>query len=556
MLKNWLLGLAILILVSVAALTPYLLGPGKKTAVPVVPTAALVSQNEQVEVGDATKKEEKKREVKKEVRKKKVVKRDQEGWLPYLTIGRNPYCPYRTDEMDRKILRSRGYSEEEVTEYLGLREKGEGSYRAFFKGEKFLWVVFGDARVVEKLRAVWNVPVPGVLYQLKTGRNVVVLDECCNLAEVPPRPVKKEEEIVVLSPVVVEPEASPLVVEEKPLIVEVPQAPAPPIEVLPVQVSPPEKEEEEEKEAPCWIDPKLVAGYEGEPSHNGGDDLDVVYASSAVFCMWRMEDNRGDRGLGLAFQGSLWGGDVNREAGHFKGYLLVGGPAYQETLDEGRNWEARLLFGVLDEKFKQDGYKSHRRFGVVGLGLVYNDYRRWLEGYEWFPKHQAWVTLLTPFTSSLKHSFNGEPIMSDPPGLDLYLSLGGRLYLYDNDYLLPYIQGGFFAEIPGTRSLSLRVGVSDPNFIFGIGIGPDINLVNGGEVFGWGFWFDAFHLVRTWRDEHLANQLVDVTDSVGGNGGGVVVVNGIVMVSVGDQPNQQGESQNSTSVDPQDTGGR
>jgi hypothetical protein len=502
-------------------------------------------------VSVSEKKKEGKKEEAKEVVKKKVVKRDAEGWLPYLTIGRNPYAKFRTPEKDRKILTKRGYTKEEVDEYLDLREKGKGIYMAFFKGENFLWVVFGDARVIEKLRAVWNVPQPGTLYQLKSGRNVVVLDECENLAEVPPRPILEVLPVVAPPPT---PEAPPVVevptppTPEAPLVIEVP-----PVAELPVA--------EKKEEVGClnsfkkW-DPNLFVGHEREPRHNG-NSMEATDLSAALYCLWQTDDPSVIHGLGLNFKGSWFEGRVNHGAGKFTGYLLAGGPAYKRVVKDKWDMEVRLLFGVLHERFRQDGYRNHRDNLVVGPSFIFNDYRRRSEGYRWFHETQWYIELLFPFASELSQSFDGKPLAGDPDNLNVRLFVGFKEWLYDNKWAQPYFQAGIFWEDPLAASATLRLGVAVPGRWFGVGLGPDFDLKNGGTVLGWGPWLDIRTAVDVWRVNHRAGQMTDVT----GIGGGVTVSpDGFIMVPFGEgnadvsssgQPSNSG-LQNGNAVDPPD----
>jgi hypothetical protein len=51
----------------------------------------------------------------------------------------------------------------------------------------------GNARVLENLVAVWKQPEVGLVCQLQSGRNVVIMEKCDNLTEVAPRPPKPVE---------------------------------------------------------------------------------------------------------------------------------------------------------------------------------------------------------------------------------------------------------------------------------------------------------------------------------------------------------------------------
>lgn len=512
---------------------------GKKAPEVPVPPSVYVSDEKKVET---EKKEEKKEEKKKVVKKKRVVKRDAEGWLPYMRVGRNPYAKFRTPDKDLAILEKRGYTKEEVDEYIELREKGKGSYRSFFKDTKFLWVVFGNARVVEKLRAVWNVPAPGMLYQLQSGRNVVVLDECENLAEVAPRSVEKKVE-VILPLVVIEaevPKEVPQVVEEEkpqPLVVEA----LPPVVEVPL-LAPPVVEEKKE-EVNCFNslkkwDPNLFIGHEREPKHSG-NWMEATDLSAALYCLWQTEDPNVIHGLGPNFKGSLAEGRVNHGDGKWTSYLLAGGSAYKRIQKDKWDMELRLLFGVLHERFREGGYQNHRENLIVGPSFIFNDYRRRSQGHKWFHETQWYIELLFPFASDLSHSWEGKPLAGDPDNLNVRLFVGVKEWLYDNKLVQPYFQAGFFWEDPLAMSATLRLGIAVPNRWLGIGIGPDFDLKNGGTVLGWGPWIDVTTGLRDLRRVHRASQMTDVT----GIGDGVTTSpDGFIMVPVGEDVSSSSSS--------------
>lgn len=513
----------LLLVLLVVALGGLFFLKGKKTPELSVPP----SVSEEKKIPEAEKKEETK-EVKKVVKKKRVVKRDAEGYLPYLTIGRNPYCPYRTEEMDRKILKSRRYTEEEIEEYLTLRKEGKGVYRAFFGGQKFLWVAFGKGTILEKLKAVWKVPAPGILYQLKTGRNIVVLDRCCNLAEIPLIPV----------PLVVAPPSTPPVVEVSP-VVEVPTPPIPEVPpVVEVPLVAPQPAPPVAVGKKCSVDPNLFIGHEREPSH-GGDWMEATDLTSAFYCLWQSDDPNVRHGFGLNFKGSWFEGRVNHGAGKFTGWLLAGGPAYKRVVKDKWDMEFRLLIGALHEDFRQGGFKNDRDFGVVGPSFIFNDYRRRAQGHKWFHETQWYWELLFPFTNDLSHSFNGQPLPGEPDGLDARFNVTFKEWLYDNNFLQPFFKASYFLEAPGAESLALRFGLAIPGRWLSAGVGPDLDLKNGGQVLGLGFELDATTGLRDLRRAKRAPHMTDVT----GIGSGVTTSpDGFLMVPVGEDVSNSSSS--------------
>jgi hypothetical protein len=198
--------------------------------------------------------------------------------------------------------------------------------------------------------------------------------------------------------------------------------------------------------------------------------------------------------------------------------------------------EIRLLFGVLHERFEQGGYRNHRENLVVGPSFIFNDYRRRSEGYKWFHETQWYIELLFPFGSELSQSWEGKPLSGDPDNLNVRFFIGVKEWLYHNKWAEPYFQAGFFLEDPLAMSATLRLGVAVPNRWFGVGIGPDFDLKNGGTVLGWGPWLDITTGLRDWRTSHRSGQMVDVTGT-----GATVTDDGIIMVPVTDEsasPNQ------------------
>lgn len=436
------------------------------------------------------------------------IVRSADGWLPIKRLNVDPYSRHRTPDKDRKILSGRGYAAAEIEEYFSLLEQGQCSKESFARGTEYLWMSYGNARVLEKLRAVWNKPESGLVCQLKSGRTVVIMEVCENVAEVSSRapllpaiPEVKEELVPVPEPVAAE--APPLVVVEAP---------------------------QPEKPVSCPLDPKLVIGQEHEPNHSG-NDAHSTFLSAALYCTWRGE--KGTHGVGAGVQASWWNGTVNNGAGTFKGSLIAAGPGYEYISDDSWDMEAKLLFGTLDESFKQGDYESSRHFGVVGPSLGYNNYERRARGEKWLPETQVHGTLMFPFSKEVTHSWQGKPIedTSELSEFNAYFNAGVRQWIYDGEVLQPYVQLGYFLESPSAESMSFRIGVADPNRICGIGIGIDHDLKNGGSADAWGWWCDGVKAIKVLRSKNRADQIVEET------GNGVTVVNGITLVPL--QPETQ-----------------
>lgn len=440
------------------------------------------------------------------------VVRDKDGWLPIKRLNVDPYRKYRTPAKDRKILRERGYSESEIEEFFSKLAAGTCTEESFAKGTEFSWMSHGNAKITEKLRAVWDTPEPATVCQLSSGRTVVIMKACDNLAEVKGREPKAD---VIPVPEAIPPppqaEAPPPVAAEASLVV-LPEAQA-----LPVAPS------------RCPLDPKMVIGGEYEPNQ-GGNEAQAHFLSAALYCTW--EGENGTHGVGVGVQASKWEGLVNGGAGTFKGNLLAAGPGYEYLSRDGWDVESKLLFGKLNESFVQGDYESSRSFGVWGPSLGYNNYARRLRGEKWFPETQVHGTLLFPFSRQASHSWQGKPIedTSKLSEFKSYLSVGARQWLYDGEVLHPYVQLGYFKENPTAESASFRVGIADPNHMCGIGIGLDYDLISGGYAKALGGWCDVVKGAKVLRTKHRQSQVKEEIRQATGRD--VTMVQGIAMVPI------------------------
>lgn len=439
--------------------------------------------------------------------------RSTDGWLPIKKLNVDPYSRHRTPAKDRKILEGRGYLPAEIEEYFVLLEQGQCAKEPFARGTEYLWMSHGNARVIEKLRAVWSEPESGLVCQLKSGRTVVIMEVCENLAE-----VRSRAPLLPAIPEVTEvKEAIP-----PPVVAEVPAA----VSEAPLPVV-------TDKLVSCPLDSKLVLGQEHEPSHSG-NSANATFLSAAVLCTWRGET--GTHGVGAGVQASWWNGTVNQGAGKFKGSLVAAGPAYEYVSDDHWDMEAKLLFGTLDESFKQGDYESSRHFGVAGPSLGYNNYQRRARGEKWLPETQVFGGLMLPFSKEATHSWQGKPIddTSELSEFNAYFNAGVRQWIYDGEVLQPYVQLGYFLESPGAESMSFRVGVADPNRICGIGVGIDHDLISGSNANAWGWWCDVVKGVKVLRTKNRADQIVEAT------GNGVTAANGIIMVPLAEDTASSG----------------
>lgn len=237
--------------------------------------------------------------------------------------------------------------------------------------------------------------------------------------------------------------------------------------------------------------------------------------------VWDTPDGRHELGLG-----GMYGGFEGRA---FDGFRFDGSqwgvsPAYKFY---GKGWDFNLkapMFGELDEHGKSaDGrYRSEREFDLLGVGAGYNNYERQVRGEKWFPEYQIFGRVGFPIGSQVSHSYDGQGIADtrELRNFDGLVNVGVRLFIWDGDYVRPYVEAGYFGEEPTNRSLRAQIGVSDHRKIVFCGLGPNFNLTHGGESFLWSCGIDPFNLGRYIRGEYRRDQfrktLSNYDDETGG----------------------------------------
>lgn len=261
------------------------------------------------------------------------------------------------------------------------------------------------------------------------------------------------------------------------------------------------------------LDPSAVIGQEHEPRQNGADSHST-FATASLYCLepFQTADSKtGVHGFGGKATYSEWHGSVNNGAGHYRGWNTLVGPSYKRIMDEGYDWEFSVGAGKQVETFRQAAYASRREFDLVGITAGHNDYRRRLAGETWDVERQYFGALTLPVGKKVGHTIFGQTI-ADTAELGRFnfgLQAGARWWFYENTDefpLLPYLQGGVFVQHPTSASMSLRLGVADPDRICGVGIGIDQDLMHGGDpVAAWGWWCDLIkggQVVRTKVRKH------------------------------------------------------
>lgn len=444
--------------------------------------------------------------VAKQLRKPQLVESvsapTEKGEILYRVVGRAPLlnCGKKSvDVINEEAWVALGLSEEDKVYLRGHIDRTgprinitakEGLVQ-ILPGVRFEQVTFcrkGSAVAVGPMRTAWDADkaVYGERFVLPSGRALVWMRNCFNWITWQP-PVKPVE----LPPV-----------EEIPPVV-LPQEP-PPQEELPIIPAGPQVPKEEKQL--CLLDPKAVIGQEHEPKHSGNDSHST-FLTAALYCTWRGE--QGTHGVGVGTQDSWWNGKVNLGAGRYSGNLVSFGPAYEYISDNSWTFEGKLLFGRINENFRQSDYASHREIDFVGPSLSLNLYERRERGEKWLPETRLFA--MAGFATDVRagHTWQGKPI-DDTKALSEFGGLfqaGVHQDIYDASKLTLWGRAGYFLEDPSSETANLRIGISDPHRICGIGAGTDFDLKNGGEAFGWGWWCDVVKGAQVTRTEYRLNQV-------------------------------------------------
>ncbi len=334
-------------------------------------------------------------------------------------------------------------------------------------------------------------------YDLGDGVFLAIPRRCGNPA-VLMKPVLRREELVVVPQ---EPPPPPPAVVEKPV-------PAP-------EPAPMPKETPKEQPAPvCLLDPKMVVGQEHEPVQDG-NDAHSSFLTAALYCTWRGTwlDDAGTHGVGFGLQGSWWSGRVNGGVGKFQGRLLAVGPGYEWISDKGWNVEGKVLFGRIHEYFNQGEYASSRTIDIVGPAASLNLGQRRARGEKFLPETRLYGMLGLPTSVEAEHSWEGKSIAdtAELARFGFYLNLGLHQDVYDFEKFTLWGRAGYFNENPVSETANLRVGISDPQRICGIGVGLDFDLKQGGEAIGWGWWCDVVKGTQVVRSEYRLSQIIKET---------------------------------------------
>lgn len=422
------------------------------------------------------------------------------GEFRWQKVGGAPLygCGNKTEAvLNEEAWTRMGLTDEEKSELRGLVSAQPHPAYTFFKpGNRFQAVAFckdGKVSFEKNVLADWSekTVVLARTYVLKSGQVFHWVRNCNNWvvgAPLPPPPPPPEPP---------PPEPPP----SEPPPPPPPEAPPPP--------PPPEEAQQEEPDESCPLDPKLFFGQEKEPKR-AGNRANSSHAKAALYCTWRGEG--GTHGVGFNFMGTWFNGLVNGGSGHFGGQMLSFGPSYEFISDDNWNLELSLLFGRLHENYGQAQLRQERTINLVGPAASLNLGQRRARGEAWFPETRLFAQYGVPTSVDASVTNFLQPgDASDYSRFGSLFQAGVHADVLDAEWFTLWARAGYFRESPFSETMNLRVGVSDPYRICGVGIGMDFDLLHGGQAFGYGWWCDGMKGIRVVRAEYRLSQIVKET---------------------------------------------
>jgi hypothetical protein len=210
---------------------------------------------------------------------------------------------------------------------------------------------------------------------------------------------------------------------------------------------------------------------------------------------------------------------VNFGSGRAHGQSLAFGPAVERISDKGWTAEGKLLFGHMHQAFSQAQYRNEREIDFVGASVAYNDYSNRLAGKKWMPETRIYASVGIPTSVRATASNFLQPTdASELERHSVVFQAGVHQDIYDAKFATFWARVGFFSELPFSQTANLRLGISDPLRVCGVGIGFDFDLLHGGEAPGYGWWCDGVKLVEVGREGYRLDQVSDGKTAVLGNG--------------------------------------
>lgn len=291
---------------------------------------------------------------------------------------------------------------------------------------------------------------------------------------------------------------------DNPTPLEARRAP-PPLKVevpTPVVASLPEPTPEQRREdvVAKWLNRiDFFAGL-GEEYPNKGGTTRFHYGRGAFYPLVK-DTTKGRHQFGAAAKFTLVEGNTF-DRFHFDGSMVAGGPSYKYYDWDGWDLTIEPMVGFLDEhgNTRDEKYRSHRRFSLLGFGFNYNNYKRELAGSKWFPETQFYAGMFWEFDKDAHHQWEGQKIKNkrDLRRFDGFYSLGLRQFIYDW-WIRPYVGLEFFGELPQTSSLNPCAGISDKFKIVFAQTCYGINLIGSGKSILWSVSLDAAQAGRVVR---------------------------------------------------------
>lgn len=161
------------------------------------------------------------------------------------------------------------------------------------------------------------------------------------------------------------------------------------------------------------------------------------------------------------------------------------GLAYKH-IDSEWDVSAKLMYGQFVETghSQDDKYKSRRTIDLISVGGGVNWYGREKAGEKWFPETQGFWRVGLPIGKQVQHSWEGQNI-EDTKDLKKFsglINVGVRQIIYAGDYARPYIEVGYFGELPTAQSVRAQLGVSDKWKVLFCSLGPSFSLMDPGGV--------------------------------------------------------------------------
>lgn len=296
-----------------------------------------------------------------------------------------------------------------------------------------------------------------------------------------------------------------------------------PADIVPSKLEPPSKPPIQAlpKEQKRYLMDFDLFGFFGE-DHGARSDVRFYGGEGAVYPIildhGDSKDEIGAGGFINACDGTAQGGF------HFDCNQWGVGPAFKHMSNNGWDASIKPTFGELVENGRSaDGkYNSHREIDLVSIGGGVNIYKRQIRGEKWFPETQIFARVGIPTDVGVSHSYMGKNIsdVKELKKFDALINFGVRQIVYDGKYVRPYAELGYFAELPTGQSLRAQIGISDHWKTVFCSLGPNFDLLHGGESLIWSCGVDVSNVIRLGvgkvRQDQFRKTLKNYDEETGG----------------------------------------